>query len=186
MELEMEKAVKKDILTVLKKAQRYINRGEPSMLKKLSDQTIHNAGIFQDKDSLSTAVIIYAASKLLDRWGFESEHAEQIRNLMGSAHFCLSEGRLSDYRDEMKKLFELTASVDKEFRIYIDKVLEKAQIKKGSRLHEHGLSVARAADLLGIGQWELMSYVGKTRMHDEFPTETGVEHRLKFTRSLFE
>jgi hypothetical protein len=186
MQIEMEKAVKKDILTVLKKAQRCINSGDSKRLKQLSDHTIRNASVFQDKDSLSAAVIMYAISKLLERWGFESEYAEQARNLLGSAHFCLDEGRIGDYRDEMKKLFEFTASVEKEFRLYIDKVIEKAQIKKGSRLYEHGISVARAADLLGVGQWELMSYIGKTRIHDEFPTVTNVEQRLKVARSLFE
>lgn len=182
----MERTVKKDVLRVLKKAQRAINNGDANQLRLLSDQIIHDASVFQDKDSLSAAVLIYAISKLTERWGFDSEYAEQARNLLGSANFCLEEGREADYRDEIKKLFELVASVDKEFRIYIDKVLEKAQIKKGSTLHEHGLSVARAADLLGVGQWELMSYVGKTRMHDEFPTPTGVEQRIKFARSLFE
>ena len=185
MEEEIPKAVEKDLLKVLKKAQRFINSGDSNKLKRLSDYTIHNASIFQDSDSLSVAVVIYAFSKLLERWGFESEYAEQARNLLGSMMFSLEQGKTAEYRDKLKKVFEFAASVDKEFKLYIDKVVEKAQIKKGSRLYEHGISAARAADLLGIGQWELVSYIGKTSINDE-AKPTGVEQRLEFARSLFD
>ena len=60
-----------------------------------------------------------------------------------------------------------------------------AQIKKGSRLYEHGLSMAKSAEILGIGQWELMSYVGKTRIIDEEAVTTGVKKRLDVARKIF-
>ena len=183
---EIPKAVKKDVLQVLKKAQRYINNRHSKKLKHLSDYTIKNASVFQDSDSLSIAVVVYALSKLLERWGFESEYADQARNLLGSAQFSLESGRLEEYRDTIKKLFEFTSSIEDKFKLYIDKVIEKAQIKKGSRLYEQGLSVSRAAELLGIGQWELMSYIGKTRIHDEADISSDVKQRLEFARSLFE
>jgi hypothetical protein len=190
MQGEIPKAVRKDLLQILRKAQRYINSKDSKKLKHLSDFTIHNTSIFQDPDSLSIAVVVYAISKLLERWGFDSEYSEEARNLLGSAQFLLEQDKLKEYRDEVKKLVEFTSTVDKAFKLYVEQVLEKAQIKKGSRLYEHGISAARAADLLGIGQWELMSYIGKTRIHDE-PTEvqpeaSGVEQRLNYARSLFE
>lgn len=185
MNPEIPKAVKKDLLKVLKKAQREINKGNTKRLKNLSDLTIHNTSIFQDPDSLALAVIIYAISKLIERWGAESEHAEQARNLLGSAHFSLEEGKIDQYREKIKHLAEFTATVDKEFKVYVEKVLEKANIKKGSRLYEYGISAARSAELLGIGQWELMNYVGRTRIHDEeLVTEVG--QRLDLARSLFD
>lgn len=186
MEKEMPNSVKKEILRVLKKAQRNINSGDSNKLKILSDATIRNASVFQDPDSLSIAVIVYAISKLLERWGFESEYADQARNLLGSAQFSLEQNRLDEYRDKMKKVFEFTASVEKEFKLYIDKVIEKARVKKGSRLYEHGISAARAAEMLGIGQWELLSYIGKTRIYDEAAVPTDVAQRLNLARQLFE
>ncbi|MBW2964437.1 hypothetical protein KY363_03165 [Candidatus Woesearchaeota archaeon] len=182
---EMPKAVKRDIQAVLKKAQRYINNGDNKKLKHLSDYAIQNTSIFQDKDALTLAVIIYAVSKLLERWGFEGEYPEQIRNYLSSAEFSLNEGKLDDYRDHIGKLADFISAVDKQFKLYVDKVMEKAQIKKGSSLFEHGISVARSADLIGIGQWELMSYIGKTRIHDQQEIASDVEQRLKFARSLF-
>lgn len=186
MDENIPKSVKKDLLQVLKKAQRYINSRHSKKLKHLSDYTIKNASLFQDPDSLSMAVVIYALSKLLERWGFDSEYSEQARNLLGSAHFSLENDRVEEYRDKVKKLFEFTSSIEDKFKLYIDKVIEKAQIKKGSMLYEHGISVSRAAELLNIGQWELMSYIGKTRIHDEPGIISDVEKRLEFARSLFE
>jgi hypothetical protein len=182
---EMPKAVKNDILRVLKRAQRFINQRHSKKLKHLSDHTIHNASVFQDSDSLSIAVVVYAISKLLERWGFDSEYADQARNLLGSAQQSLEQDDAKDYRDKMKKVFEFTSSIDDKFRLYIDKVIEKASVKKGSRLYEHGISIERAADLLGIGQWELMSYIGKTRIHDEAEAVLDVKERLEFARALF-
>lgn len=185
MDENIPKAVKKDLLQVLKKAQIYINSGHSKKLKHLSDYTVKNASLFQDPDSLSMAVVIYALSKLLERWGFDSEFAEDARNLLGSANFSLEKDAVAEYRDKVKKLFEFTSSVDDKFKLYIDKVIEQAQIKKGSRIYEHGISVARASEMLGVGQWELMSYIGKTRIHDETEVITDVKQRLDIARSLF-
>jgi hypothetical protein len=179
------KAVRKDIIIALKRAQRHINNQDSKSLKILSEHTIHNASMFQDQDSLSVAVIIYAISKLLERWGFESEYADEARNLLGSAQFSLEQDNIDEYRDKMKKVFEFASSVDKEFRIYIDHVIEKAQVKKGSSIYEHGISAARSAELLGVGQWELLSYIGKTRIHDSVERFAEVGQRIKFARSLF-
>lgn len=186
MSIDMPKVVKKDLLKVLKNAQRYINKGYSKQLKHLSDYTVRNASVFQDSDSLSIAVIVYALSKLLERWGFDSEYAEEARSFLSSAYFSLDEGNINEYRDKIKKLFEFTSTIDDKFKIYIDKIIEKAQIKKGSKLYEHGISVARASEMLGIGQWELMSYIGKTRIHDEHELILNVRQRLQFARSLFE
>ena len=182
---EMPKSVKSEIIRVLKKAQRLINKQNSKSLKILSEETIKNASIFQDADSISLAVAMYAISKLLERWGYESEHAEQIMNELSSAQFSLEEERVDEFRDKFKKVFEFIGAVDKRFREYIDKVIEKAEIKKGSRLYDQGISVGRAAELMGIGQWELMSYVGKTRISEDIRQTTEVKQRLDFARTLF-
>ncbi len=182
---KIPKVVTQDLLVVLKRAQRYINNGDIKKLKNLSDHAANNTSIFQNSDSLALAVLVYALSKLLERWGTEGEYAEQARNLLSSAYFHLEKEDMVAYRDEIRKLVDFTSVVEKQFKLYVEKVMEKAQIKKGSRLYETGISVARSADLLGIGQWELMNYIGKTRIHDEVRKESDVSQRLKFTRSLF-
>ncbi|MFC1741449.1 hypothetical protein ACFL3V_02850 [Nanoarchaeota archaeon] len=179
------KPIREDVLRILKKAQRFINSKDSKKLKNLSDQTIHNTTIFQDTDSLQIAVVVYAISKLLERWGYEGEYADETRKYLGSAQFLLEKDKLEEYRGEMKRLVEFISTSEKDYKLYVEKVIDKAQIKKGSRIYEHGISAARVADLLGIGQWELMSYIGKTRIHDDVGELSGVEQRLKFARSLF-
>lgn len=189
MPKDIKRVVRKDMVKVLKRAQRYINNGNSKRLKHLSDYTIHNASVYQDSDSLSVAVIVYALSKLLERFGFDSEHAEQARNLLGSAQFSLEQNNIEEYRDNAKKLFEFISSIEKQFKIYVDKVLEKAKIKKGGSLYEQGLSAATSADFMGISQWELVSYIGKTRIHDRPEhmhfSVSDAEKRVEYARSLF-
>ncbi|MFH1668866.1 MAG: hypothetical protein ABIA62_02980 [Candidatus Woesearchaeota archaeon] len=178
-------AIKKDLVRILKKAQRYINSGDSNKLKSISENAIYNLTVYQDEDSLSLAVILYAISKLLERWGFDSEHAEQTRVLLGSAQFSVENDDPLEYREKMKNLFDFISTVEKESKIYVEKVIEKAQIKKGTSIYAQGISIARVADLFGIGQWELLSYIGKTRIHDEPQQKSDVAERLRFARSLF-
>ena len=49
---------------------------------------------------------------------------------------------------------------------YIQDVLKKAAINKGSRIYEHGVSMGQTAKLLGITPWELAEYSGQTGSAD--------------------
>jgi len=75
--------------------------------------------------------------------------------------------------------------LDGKIKMYIEQVMQQGRIKKGSKLYEHGISIARSADLLGISQWQLLDYVGKTTMTDATPQSLDVKKRLSFARELF-
>ncbi|MFC1723654.1 hypothetical protein ACFL0V_05935, partial [Nanoarchaeota archaeon] len=115
----------------------------------------------------------------------ETEYPEDIRNYLSGAQFALEQQSLSEYRKQMDKTTDFIASVDKQFKQYVEKVLDKAQVKKGSSLYERGISIAKAADLFGVGQWELMSYVGKTKIHDKQESRTRVGEKIRYARALF-
>lgn len=181
----MNKTARKELIQDLKKAQRFINRQDSQALKILSDETIKTASSRQDPESISLAVAMYAISKLLDRWGYETEYADELRNLLGMCQFELEENHGAGYEDTLKKLFEFISSIETKFREYVEKVIEKAEIKKGSRLYDQGISIGRAAELMGIGQWELMSYVGKTVIADEHTERITAKQRLALARSFF-
>jgi hypothetical protein len=181
----MKEAIKKDILALLKQALERMKLHDFAALKTLSDKTIQNASIFQDSDSISIAVIMYSLSKLGDR-SRDPVYLRKIMKLIESCTHFLQIDNITGYRNNVKSMFQLIAAYDTKFKMYIDEVIEKAQVKKGSKLHEHGISVARTAELLGIGQWELMSYIGKTRIHDEFVGRMDVKKRIEFARTLFE
>jgi len=76
--------------------------------------------------------------------------------------------------------------LDLKLKEYIQDVLLKAKISKGSRLYEHGLSMERTAFLLGITQYELMDYIGKTHIADvRMKVLMHPKDRMKIARELF-
>ena len=178
----MNEKIKRDIIAIVDDCLRYIELQDIASIKELSNHTIHNASIFQDQDSISIAVIMYALSKIFDRKGVVSK---DIINILKKAKAALQNNRFELYRKTVKSLIENISKEDTKLKLYIQEVIEQAQIKKGSKLYEHGISMAQAASLLGISQWDLMNYVGKTKISDMVKESIPMEKRLKFARGLF-
>jgi len=182
----MNKIIKKDILSIISKTIEILKVKEEKdviELKDLSNHTIHNASIFQDEDSVSIAILIYSLSKIIERKFGELDY-KPILNLLASTFNYLKKDYIDEYRKTIKKLFDLISKIDSRLKLYIEEVIKQAQIKKGSQLYRHGISLARAAEILGISQWELMNYIGHTKITD-FEARADIESRLKFTRGLF-
>ena len=177
----MIETVRQDILSVLKEARHMLKERHPYLLKGLSNHTMHNASIFQDEDSISIAVIMYSISKLIERNKFNFEKAI---SLIEDLQHHLLKNEIENYKKTIKLFFDFISGVDDKFRLYVEEVIEQARIKKGSKLYYHGISIAQASELLGITQWELMGYVGKTRMTDT-NYEEDAKPRLEFARYLF-
>ncbi len=152
-------------------------------LAELSDHTIHNASIFQDADSLKFAVVVYALSKSFTRT--RGKDRDAFLSELRSAKSHLGAKDVAGYRAAMKKVLDHIADRDKKLRPYVMHVLEEAQIKKGSRLYEHGLSMGQTAELMGVTQWELMNYVGKTSIADSTESGKHTPARVAFARKLF-
>jgi predicted DNA-binding protein YlxM (UPF0122 family) len=176
----MNPLVKKDILNVLQQAVEIIKQGELFKLRELSDHVIHNAAVFQDKDSITVAVTIYSLSKI-----YKTEVDQFVLPHLGKAITFLEQGNLNEYESEMKLIIQDISHKDSKTKFYVQEVLERAQIKKASKMFEHGISLGQVADALGISMWEIMDYVGKTRIVDQFEHKTNVHDKLNFTRSLF-
>jgi len=181
----MEEHVRKEIIQVLEKACYAIEHKDFRRMKRISDDTLQNAHIFHDDDSLSVAVLIYALSKIIERIKKSSAEYEQLQSLLHKAHQEFRSGAVKNYKPVVKDLLKLVAEVDHKLKLYIDEVLTLAQVKKSSGLYERGSSVALAAERLGISQWELMSYIGKTQIHDVTEIKYDMKSRLDFARSLF-
>ena len=178
----MLEPVRKDIIDVLGKAIKFISDSDVKALNDVSNHTVHNSFIYQDEDSISIAVIIYSFSKIIER-GAEIKDATL---LLKHARNHLVRQEIHEYKHVIRKLTRLISNVDSKFKLYIQDIIEKAHIKKGSKLYNHGISLAQSASLLGISQWELMSYVGKTQINDNYPSSTRAGKRLDTARRLFQ
>ena len=185
----MEPKIKEDILNVLAETLEILKvREEKDIieLSEVSNHVIHNASIYQDEDSISVAVLVYSIYKVIERPVFlEEDYYKKIQALLKEAKNNLMKDNVQNYRKSVKKLFALIDRIDKKLKLYIEEVITKARIKKGSKIFEHGISVGKAAELLGISQWELMAYIGRTELFEKEKFVDDVKGRLRFTRKLF-
>lgn len=183
----MHDPIKKDILAVLTKLVEILKVKEESdvtEIKELSNHVIHNASVFQDEDSVSVAILIYSLSKIIERKQMDLDYGK----ILGMINSCIENLKSSNdegFRKSIKSIFNFIRAIDEKLKLYINEVINQAQIKKGCKLCEHGISVARAAEVLGISQWELMHYMGQTTVLDQFSEPVNISKRLKIARSLF-
>ncbi len=179
----MQSVVKEDILRVIKDAIDAIKKSDATLLVDLSNHTIHNASIFQDKDSVNIAVVMYSLSKIMQRHIGKVE--DNIVNILTRASNLLMQDKYEAYSREIESIYEIISKTDRKLRLYITHVINEAQVRKGSKLYEHGISVAKAAEVLGVSQWELLKYVGRTSIIDRFNEKSTAKERLKLAREIF-
>lgn len=179
---EMREEVREDTLKILRRVVKILEKGYYNQLKALSNHTVHNASIFQDKDSISIAVVTYALEKIVDSPSFD---LAAFKTVFRQAAKDLGNGKVEAYRATIGGLFKRIMDTDQKLKLYIDHVIDFALIRKGSKIYDHGISLAQTASLLGISQWELMEHLGTTTVVDSFQEEVGVKRRLQVARELF-
>jgi hypothetical protein len=176
----MNEIVRNDNIRIIEESINALKQKDILKLKEISEHTIHNASIFQDKDSITIAVLIYALSKILER-GIENHY--WFEKKLEFAKVQLIKQNIDFYRKTIKEIFSQISRIDSKLKIYVQEVIEKAKIKKGAKLYYHGISIARTASVLGITQWELMNYIGK--LEEPKAAATNIKDRLSFARKLF-
>ncbi len=181
----MRGEVKREILEVLKRSIVLVKLGKVGDLKKLSDEAVYEASIFQEKDSVSVAVVIYALSKIIERGEIAGNFIKKVSKNLKKCYDLLSNDDYNRYRERMNSIFGLISGFDEKFRVYVQDVLQKSMIKKGSMLYGKGISMAQAARVLNLSQWELMDYAGKVDMPSAKEGVT-VDSRMKYVRGLFD
>ncbi|MBU2634293.1 MAG: hypothetical protein KJ674_03540 [Nanoarchaeota archaeon] len=187
----MNEDLKKSILDVLKESLDAIKVNDINKLKDLSNRLIHNSSIMQDEDSIIMNVLIYSLSKVFERTNYRqfkdwNLFVKNCIDNMKKAHFSLLNNDFVNYRKNIKEILIIIDKLDSKLKLYIKNVFHNAHIARGSRLYEHGISVGRTAELLGLNQFELMDYIGKTGIADIKEGFTlDVVKRLNIARSLF-
>ena len=183
----MHDLIKKDILAVLSELAEILKLREEAdiaKIKGLSNHVIHNSSVFQDEDSISVAILIYALSKIIERKQKDFDY-NKVLSMLNSCISNLKNNEDENFSESIKDIFNFIRVMDKKLKMYIHEVINQAQIKKGCKLCEHGISVARASEVLGISRWELMHYIGKTTLIEQFSEPVNASQRLKFARGLF-
>ena len=180
----MKPIIKEDILKVLNLAEAALAKQDYLELSRISNHTIHDASIFQEDDPLTLAVLMYALSKVIQRCVERNHACPIVLPQLRSARDALNVDDENGYRSAIKNLLHDIGAYDSQMKLYIQEVVQKARIKKGTKLHEHGISMARTAELLGLSQWELQTYIGQT-ITEAPPQGLPVSERIKRARELF-
>jgi len=183
----MDDLVRNDALKIVERVIEILKVKEEkdvSEIKDLSNHTIHNASVFQDECSVSIAVVIYALSKIIER-NPDQPNYKKILGYLDKGRKALKNNDAHNLKLAIRKLFSKISAIDNKLSLYVHKVINDAQVKKGCKLCEHGLSTAKASELMGVSQWEMMNYLGKTKLNENIAGIVDVRTRLKFTRSLF-
>ena len=178
----MNESIKADIIDIITRAIAIIRSGDFLELRELSNHTIHDASIFQDEYSVSIAVVVYSISKILSH---DRKRAGKFVDLLERAERFMRIDNLAEYKKIVGQMMGLISAIDSRFGSYVDNVITQAQVKKGSKIYDHGISLGQAANILGVSQWELMEYAGHTKTADTMYERPDVIEKIKFTRGLF-
>ncbi len=182
---------KENVLKILRETKAALEDENGINMKALSDQTVHAASIYQDPDNIIVAVLVYALSKIIERRRYRAYPG--WKTFMKNYVICidksiaaLEEGNEGKFRKEIKHIRKHINALSGDFRKHIQDVFIKAQVNKASRMYEHGISMQRTADLLGISTWELAEYAGTTGVADIKVSITLPEaERMKIAKDIF-
>jgi len=178
-----------DVFTKVKEA---IEEKNIVKLKILSNQTIHSASIYQQSDFIAIAVIIYGISKIVEREKYRTykEWPEFYSNLLSYIKGIISSLKRNDideFRQNLLRIRKLINELTGKLGTYIKDVFRRASVNKASRIYEHGISLSKTAELLGITEFELAEYAGRTGIADvNLSVTKSIKQRIKTAEKLFE
>ncbi|HLP79858.1 MAG TPA: hypothetical protein VK158_04445, partial [Acidobacteriota bacterium] len=175
--------IKEDVLDNLFRVIICLREGDAAELSLLSNRTIHNSSVFQDRLSIDLAVLTYALSKIVDE---KPTLRDQFATSLEHARKLLEHDQVQGYMLTIQEVMTHIRQVDENMQHYVGHVLNQARMKKGSKLYAHGISLAQSAAAMGTSQWELYNYVGKTKINDDGShSVVNMRKRLDYARELF-
>jgi len=166
---------------------------DPGRIMELSDHIIHSASVYQDKYSIQAATFVYALGKVIAKgkvrrfpqsaWeSFKKVVKSELKNAIN----YLKRGKDRRYDLSVRHMQDAIKRLDTSFKQYVETVLDKAKLKKGVKIYEHGISLKKVSEMIGVSEWELMDYAGKTMIVEQEHFESRVKDRLDRARRLFE
>jgi hypothetical protein len=181
----------KNILKIFEEAKKAIKENNTAKLKSLSNQTNNTASRTHDPDNIAVAVIIYSLGKILERENYRNyfNWEKFYKNLL--IYFDKEINALKNNNEkEISKTLKLIrgtiSNLSRKLKIYISDVFRKAQINKALKIYEHGISLEKTANLLGITMFELANYSGQKKSFSFLEEKAqSVRKRIKIAENMF-
>ncbi|MBI2125613.1 hypothetical protein HYV87_01835 [Candidatus Woesearchaeota archaeon] len=182
----MEEAIKKEILYDLGQAITILQQRENKdveELRALSDHGIEDVAVHKNLDLISVTVLIYSLYKIITSIP-EKDYQSIIKELQNAKN-SLEKKQLGRYNSSIKNLFQLVRKCNAKVKVHLQDVMEAAKIKKSAALFEKGLSIGQAAGLMGLSNWDLQAYAGKTTSMDLHEEKVSAQKRVSTALKIF-
>lgn len=182
----MKEDIRKEILNDLQGAISILEQRETKdieELKTLSDHAIEDIAVQKDLELVSITVLLYSIYKTVT--SIDAKVYDRLLQELGTAKTSLEQRNLGKYNASIKKLYEIIRTCDTKVKEHLNDVMHAARIKKGTTLLQRGLSIGQAAGLMGLSNWELQQYAGKSTALDQHTEKIPADERLKEALQLF-
>lgn len=180
----MKAEIKKEILFDLEHAMEILQSKDPQdipKLRKLSEHAIEDVALHKNLDLISVTVLLYSIYKISH--GLSKEDYKDLLKELQFAKDNLTRNNLGRYNTNIKTLFNIVRRCNAKVKEHFQDVMHAARIKKGTALLQKGLSIGQAAGLMGLSNWDLQQYAGKTvalqRHHEKVPAKRRLLTALK-------
>src|SRR3990167_7464889 len=182
----MDEVIKKEILYDLSEAINILERKDKNdvdQLRVLSDHGIEDVAVHKNLDLISVTVLIYSLYKIVNSIP-DKDYQALIRELQ-NAKSSLEKNQLGKYNNSIKNLFQLVKKSNAKVKVHLQDVMDAAKIKKSASLFEKGLSIGQAAGLMGLSNWDLQGYAGKTTSLDLHQENVPAAKRVSTALKIF-
>ncbi len=155
-------------------------------LRELSDHTIKDVALYKNTDAVSLAVLIYSIYKVF--YCVQGEKYQKLVRELKNARKHLEQKNFGAYTRSLGRMFSLIKSCNQSVKTHVRDVLYAAKVTKGVTLLDHGLSTKRAAEIMGITEWDILTHVGGTGSsvsHSHRHEKVQANKRLQTAHSLF-
>ena len=171
-------------MEMLEKLRKAFRERDLPVLKKISNDAIETAAMTEDPGLVSLSLIAYALYKILSKPHFLDSERWAWFALEIDNHLADAQAKKAGFEEEIiKDIMRFDESVGN----YAFDIISQARIKQASRIYAMGLSMDKAIGLTGADRFEVLSYVGRTKIHDRpFTSNKSVVDRYKKLRELME
>ena len=182
----MKEEIRQEILHDLTTALRILQTREDQdieQLRELSDHAIEDIAVQKDLELVSVTVLLYSIYKVFT--SFTNEQYKDLVKQLGVATKALDAQNLGAYNRCLKILYEIVTKSNAKVQEHLQDVMQAARIKKGASLLQRGLSIGQAAGIMGLSNWDLQQYAGKTVMLAQHDEKMPAKKRLQTAFRLF-
>ncbi len=182
----MKEVVKKEILNLLSQAFAILKERkeeDSERLKKLSNKGIESIALYKDMDLISVTVMIYSLSKIVSCIS-PTDYQYLIKDVE-KANNSLQKNKFTLYNKSIRLIYKIIHKCDAQVKVHLGDVMHAARVKKSAVLLSKGLSIGQAAGLMGLSNWDLQKYAGKTTAYESHHEAIRADQRLMNSLKMF-